>query len=282
MACGQRHQQADWLCPACGWTPPRRLGFFSFAPNITAEAAGFKAEFFNQLAATEKDHFWFRSRNRLLAWALQTFFPHAQSLLEIGCGTGFVLLSLRAAFPSLKLTGGEIFCEGLAIAKRVSEVTLFQMDARRIPFENEFDVIGAFDVLEHVEEDEPVLRQMRQATKLGGGILVTVPQHRWLWSTWDTLSGHRRRYVRKELEKKIERAGFRVVRSTSFVSFLLPLMKLVRLLEKKKVDDMTMGLKISNLLNACLEQVLRLEHLLIRMGVSLPAGGSLLVIAYKN
>lgn len=66
------------------------------------------------------------------------------------------------------------------------------MDARRIPFEGEFDVIGAFDVLEHIEEDERVLGQLNAALRSGGGIIATVPQHQWLWSEMDTVSGHRR------------------------------------------------------------------------------------------
>jgi SAM-dependent methyltransferase len=57
---------------------------------------------------------------------------------------------------------------------------LFQMDARKIPFESEFDVIGAFDVLEHIEEDEKALAQIFHAVLPGGGLILTVPQHRFL------------------------------------------------------------------------------------------------------
>ena len=64
------------------------------------------------------------------------------------------------------------------------------MDARRIPFEDEFDVIGAFDVLEHIKEDEQVLVQMHRAVKSGGGIMLTVPQHMFLWSEQDVQAHH--------------------------------------------------------------------------------------------
>src|SRR6266545_4042215 len=91
-----------------------------------------------------------------------------ENFLEIGCGTGFVLSGIRKAFPELILSGSEIFSEGLNLAaERLPGVELFQMDARRIPFQEEFDVIGAFDVLEHVKEDEEVLSQMYQATRKG-------------------------------------------------------------------------------------------------------------------
>ena len=90
-------------------------------------------------------------------------------------------------------------------------VTLFQMDARFVPFEEEFDVIGAFDALEHIKEDEDVLREIFRATKEGGGIILTVPQHPFLWSQMDEISHHYRRYTRRGLIDKVQRAGFEVV-----------------------------------------------------------------------
>jgi SAM-dependent methyltransferase len=281
MACGERHERADWSCPVCGWTPPQHLGIICLAPIVNADEAGFKLELFKHLVYVEARHSWFTSRNRLLTWAVRTYFPRARNLLEIGCGTGFVLHGLSVAFPNLRLVGGDISCEGLAFARRVPDATLIQMDARRIPFEKEFDVIGAFDLLEHVEEDDAVLGQMHQAAKPGGGIIVTVPQHRWLWRPYDVLSGHRRRYIRREIKEKIERAGFRIVRVTSFVSLVLPLLAMMRF-SKKKDDDLMTELKIDPFADAYLEHVLGLERLLIRGGISFPAGGSLLVIASRK
>jgi SAM-dependent methyltransferase len=283
LTCEHRHNRADWFCPACHNKPARQGSFLCFAPEVSVDQVGFKAEYFAQLAEVEQEHFWFRSRNRILTWALKTYFPHARSFLEIGCGTGFVLQGLRSTFPALKLAGSEVLCEGLIFAsQRVPEATLFQLDARYIPFENEFDVIGAFDILEHIKEDEIVFQQMYQAVKPGGGIIVTVPQHQWLWSEMDTVSGHCRRYVRTELQRKVCKAGFRVVGVRSFVSLLLPLMLGARLAKKRKVADDMSEFRIGRLLNRCLEKVMRLEHGLIRAGISFPIGGSLLLIARKE
>src|SRR5205823_1532466 len=90
------------------------------------------------------------------------------------------------------------------------------------------DAIGAFDVLEHVYEDEAVLRQLYQALKPRGGLLLSVPQHPWLWSPVDDYSHHRRRYIASALAEEVERAGFRILRQTSFVSLLLPVVALSR------------------------------------------------------
>ena len=142
------------------------------APDLASGANGFEADYFGVLAGLEANHFWFRSRNQLIGWAIRRYFPRATKLLEIGCGTGFVLASLQQNFPDLKLAGSEIFLEGLSFARqRVPTADLMQMDATRIPFEAEFDVVGAFDVIEHIAADTQVLQQMHQAIRPGGGIV---------------------------------------------------------------------------------------------------------------
>ncbi|MDQ5844927.1 MAG: class I SAM-dependent methyltransferase [Acidobacteriota bacterium] len=158
------------------------------------------------------------------------------------------------------------------------------MDARRIPFRDEFDVVGAFDVLEHVEEDEEILDQMYQATRKRGGILVTVPHHPFLWSQADDYARHVRRYKTQELKDKVKRAGFDNVRVTSFVSILLPLLIISRFkqrLTREDFDPMS-EFRIGPLMNATLEKILDGERALIRAGLSLPFGGSLLLVARRN
>ena len=285
LACGHRFDADDWRCPSCGQSPQLLHGYLAFAPDLVEGNDGFNEEHFAQLAEVEAGNFWFRSRNRLLIWALQRYSPGARNFLELGCGTGFVLSGIQHEFSELSVSGGDIFIEGLQYAEeRVPGVSLFQMDARRIPFEAEFDVIGAFDVLEHIAEDDVVLSQMFRATKPGGGIMLTTPQHQFLWSYGDEYSCHKRRYARKELVGKVERAGFEVIRATSFVSFLLPLMLLSRMKQRKPQDDWDpmAELKIGGLLNALLGKVLDFERILIKSGFSFPAGGSLLVIARRN
>jgi SAM-dependent methyltransferase len=284
-SCNKAFDYASGQCPFCFYEPKRMGGHLAFAPELAEKSKGFAANRFAPLAEKEAGNFWFRSRNRLLVWALQRYFPEAENFMEIGCGTGFVLSGIRRALPELTLCGSEIFIEGLTIAaERLPGIELFQMDARRIPFRKEFDVIGAFDVLEHIEEDEAVLLQMFQATKPGGGIILTVPQHRFLWSVVDNYSFHKRRYVRKELVEKLRRAGFRIVRVTSFVSLSLPFMMLSRLKSQRVKDDFdpSAELEISQHVNAALEKIMGVERRLIEAGVSFPAGGSLLAIAKRD
>jgi len=257
----------------------------SFAPNLFGADEYFNPEAFERLFKVEKTNFWFRSRNKLLLWALETYFPHAKSFFEIGCGTGYVLSGIRRKFPGLRLCGSDIFSNELLFAKqRLSDVSLFQMDARQISFEKEFDVVGAFDVLEHINEDFIVLQQMFQATEPGGGIILTVPQHPFLWSIVDEHAFHKRRYTRKELVEKVKNAGFQIVHVTSFVSFLLPLMLISRVKREKsrKEFNPSAETRIGGIANAILGNILTVERACIKHGFSFPVGGSLLMIAKRN
>jgi SAM-dependent methyltransferase len=263
----------------------QRDGFLAFAPALAGQNDGFNPTAFAGLAEVEARNFWFRARNRLLAWALRRYFPRAESFLEIGCGTGFVLSNLRREFPVLRFSGSEICTEGLAFAQaRLPGAALFQMDARNIPYVDEFDVVGAFDVLEHIEDDEAVLRQMHRAVRDGGGILLTVPQHRVLWSAFDEYARHKRRYARRELLSKVRGAGFTPLRVGSFNAVLLPLMLLSRLRNRRltagydAVDELRMGALANTLLGAALAG----ERALIQAGVRFPRGGSLFVVAAKT
>lgn len=273
-----------WDCGRCGHRAVTSGGFVALAPELARQAEGFDPALFDGLAALEARNFWFRARNRLIVWAFQRYFPQPAKVMEVGCGTGFVLEGVAAAFPATVLWASEAQTEGLAhAARRVPRARFVQMDARDMPFEDEFDVIGAFDVIEHIAEDERVLGQMRRALRPGGGIVLTVPQHPRLWSEYDVRAHHVRRYTAPELRQKLARAGFEVVRMTSFVSLLLPLMMLSRLARRKPAADYDplAELRISSLANAVLERVLDAERLLIRAGLDLPAGGSLLAVARR-
>ncbi|MDD4945843.1 MAG: methyltransferase domain-containing protein [Gallionella sp.] len=256
----------------------------AFAPALAEQNDGFNPDTFQRYAAVEAGHFWFVGRNAILRDRMTKHFPDARNILEIGCGTGFVLANTRATFPAAQLAGSDIYTEGLAYAKqRVPAATLFQMDACHIPFRDEFDLIGAYDVLEHIEDDEAALAQIFLACRVGGGVLLTVPQHRWLWSSTDDYAHHKRRYTRSELREKVERAGFRVEYAGSFVSLLLPVMLASRLLQKSADadDQMDAGFKIGKFANALLSAVMKVERGLISLGVKFPVGGSLLLVARK-
>jgi SAM-dependent methyltransferase len=280
LTCGACFSSLGWNCPECHSAPANVRGFPAFAPDLAANNDGFREGYFEELRQREEQSFWFVARNKLIVMALRRQFPTARSLLEVGCGTGFVLAAIESALPDMRLAGSEVFSVGLGhAAARVRRADLFQMDARRMPFVEEFDVVAAFDVLEHIDEDLEALKQMHRTATKGGGILLTVPQHPSLWSGVDEYACHRRRYTRTELCSKVETAGFDIVNVTSFVSLLLPLMYVSRW---KKMGSASAELQIGRLANAVLGGVMNVERAIIGAGLSLPAGGSLLLAARKH
>jgi SAM-dependent methyltransferase len=178
QSCDKLYESSIMDCPVCGVSAAIVDGFNAYAPEFAYNGGGFKASYFYDLAQLEDSNFWFRSRNQLIIWALKEYCPIFKTFLEIGCGTGFVLSGLAERFPDVKFYGSEIFLEGLRFAaERLPQVIFMQMDARKIPYYDEFDVVAAFDVLEHIEEDERVLSQMHASLRPQGFMLLTVPQH---------------------------------------------------------------------------------------------------------
>lgn len=246
---------------------------------------GFRPEFFEELARLESGNFWFRSRNALIVGLLRRHFPHLTSFLEIGCGTGYVLAGIAAAFPSSRLVGSDAFEAALVLAKRrLPDAELVPMDARSMAYDGEFAAAGAFDVLEHIVEDEEVLRQLSRAIAPGGGLILSVPQHPWFWSHQDDLVCHVRRYSARELRRKVERAGFDVLDTISFVSLLFPALWLSRRLLRRGHgrDDAFVDLRVGGVLNRVAGVVMAAERFLINAGVRFPVGGSLLLVARKK
>lgn len=148
------------------------------------------------------------------------------------------------------------------------------MDARRIPCAEEFDVIGAYDVLEHIVEDETVLGEMRRALKPGGGSVITVPQHPWLWSHQDEYACHVPRYRVGELRDKVVRAGFHVLFETDFVSLLLPAMLVSRMARRHALtqSDTLAELRPPTPINRLFETVMDFERVLLQRGIRYPVG----------
>ncbi|MBO4244861.1 MAG: class I SAM-dependent methyltransferase [Bacteroidales bacterium] len=256
----------------------------------------FNPDGFEYLYNSESQSFWFNARNKLIVWFLDKYFNRKRQngekikYLEIGCGTGFVLQAVKNKFPDWDITGTELFEEGLAFAKkRVPDVRFMQLNALEINIDETFSVVGAFDVLEHIPEDEKVMCNLYKILdRLQGGIF-TVPQHKFMWSSADEAACHCRRYTRKEMVDKLHKAGFEIVRTTSFVSLLFPAMWIMRRRKQDKTPQPSSTdkhqveeLRLPKVLNWILEAVMAVERLLIKCGINFPFGGSLLVIFRKK
>ena len=275
VACETRFDGQCWTCPRCGFEPPTN----GFVRLLDRERDVFPEEAVGGIPELEERSFWFAARNELINWAFRHYFPDARSFFEIGCGTGFVLRSVHERNPDVRVVGGDVSAGSLEVARRrMPHVELLQADATALPFEQEFDVVGAFDILEHEPDDVGALRDIARTLRPGGGLLVTVPQHPRLWSAVDDFSHHVRRYTRRELVRKVEAAGFDVLHVTSFVTLLLPALAASRLRHRGDTEyDQQTEFTIPRPVERLFGLAMAAERRLIVAGLRLPAGGSLLL-----
>jgi ubiquinone/menaquinone biosynthesis C-methylase UbiE len=249
--------------------------------QVASPDGAFGQDLVERLTELEATSWWFRERANLIVWAVRRFFPEARSFLDVGCGTGVVLEALATASPEMSLAGCDLSDAGLEVAvRRVPGARLAHCDAGELDWPDRFDIVGAFDVLEHVDDDVDVLSGMVRAASASGGILLTVPQHRWLWSSFDESSGHHRRYDRKSMLALCRKAGIEVAFMTSFVSIALPAMVVARSGGRASRRDPLKDLDPGPLASRILAGSLGVERALIRAGLALPFGGSLLVVGH--
>lgn len=252
---------------------------------------GFEPDYFESLFEVEDRHFWFRTRNDVIALlaarAIANLLP-GYRVLEMGCGDGNVLRVLESVCRNGVVVGMDLYGRGLHYASRRVSCPLVQADVRQAPFSEKFQVIGIFDVLEHIPDDIRLLQDLSKLLDQNGTILITVPAHRRLWSYFDRLSGHCRRYSLPELRAKLDAAGFAVEFSSQYMMSLYPLMWLSRRLNsgraatKSPANAVKDELRVLPILNPILTRLLRFENKWLARRKSLPLGTSLIAVARKK
>ena len=115
--------------------------------------------YFAPLFAVEDKHFWFRVRNLMIQTLVRQViadFPSGYRVLEVGCGSGNVLRVLEETCTRGKVVGMDLFADGLKYARKRTTCSLVQGDMQNPPFGTQFDLIGLFDVLEHLPDDKQI------------------------------------------------------------------------------------------------------------------------------
>ena len=278
-----------YTCNKCACKYSTVDGFPSFIDqNVIGYS--FDAAAFEFLFEMEQKHFWHIGRKEIILDVLKRNDLNLDKIrmLEIGCGNGSVLDYLRQ--NNINMEGCDLFLEGLKFCRqRSGSVALYQIDVLTMPFKGEYEAIGLFDVLEHIEDDGKALSEINKALRPGGYLVLTVPAYQFLWSRHDDISHHRRRYNKRDLVAKLEQCGFSVNKVTYFLFFLYPVLASVRLFSrlfdyrknKKEVTTDSLEFKTLPVINDIFLALLRLEKYLIR-NIDLPFGASLLVMARKR
>lgn len=259
--------------------------------SVEPPTTGYDPSYFAHLFAIEERHFWFRSRNAVLTTILRQELPsEGGTVLEVGCGTGNVLRILAGAAPSALVIGMDSFAEGLAFARSRTNSPLVQGDMHAPPFATKFDLIGLFDVLEHLPDDLQALQDLHEMLDTNGALVITVPAFPSLWSYFDEASHHYRRYTAKTLANQLMAAGLRIDYLTYYMAPIFPLVWLGRRLASLRgeaSEERTRQLAVNELriipgVNAAISGILMIERHIVRSRLQLPFGTSLLAIARRN
>jgi SAM-dependent methyltransferase len=252
-------------------------------------APGYDPHYFKTLQRIEDRHFWFIARREVVLDSLRRVVPDLdrRSLFDIGCGTGGLLEFLAA--HRVSLAGAcDAYLESLEVVRRRLEIPLVLVDEGRLPpLGPGQELLALFDVLEHVDDDRGMLDFLYSVLAPGGVVALTVPAHPTLFDERDELACHRRRYRRRELEEKLEGAGFSVRLLTHFMAPLVPLLLGMRLLARVLPRSRQEGGQRQDLefrvvpgVNAVLRLILAAERHLLH-AVSLPFGSSIVAVAAR-
>ena len=158
--------------------------------------------------------------------------------------------------------------------------------ALALPFaDRTFDVVGAFDVLEHCAPEQRAVAELFRVLEPGGRLLASVPAYTWAWTEHDVRAGHHRRYTRTRLVRALEHGGFDVLRATYGFAAVFPVFAAERLArrarERRGTAPPLRGLpQVSPGVDRLLTRVCGAEARVLRSR-DLPLGSSVFVAARR-
>lgn len=240
------------------------------------------ASMYQQFFLVQQSHWWFTTRKKIVLDTIDQFrHAHAdEQILDIGCGCGVMLNSLKNLGPTYGLDMSD---DAIHFCKEIfsGEVKKGYLPDQ-VPFPAErFTLITALDVIEHIEHDQESLKTLYNLLQPGGQAIITVPAYQFLWSKFDEMNEHKRRYTLGELRKKLQQAGFKIEKISYFNSLLFPLALLVRMLNKLLGRDGASDIELpGKQMNALLGKIFGLEVALLR-NLNFPFGVSIIAAVRK-
>jgi SAM-dependent methyltransferase len=232
-------------------------------------------------AKVESYHWWFVVRRKLLKSLLSYIdLPYSFAVVDIGCGTGSNLDTLKSL--GLNVIGFDQSFYALSLTKNRIKCPLFNGDLNKLPIRSEsLGLIVAMDILEHLDNDISGIQSFYRSLKENGVLILTVPAFRPLGGIQDKVTGHKRRYLKQEIVKKLQQEGFRIVKSSYFNFFLFfPILlarRLINLFELRIDSENEIN---SPMINFFLKSIFSIEPFILKF-FSFPFGVSIFCIAKK-
>lgn len=236
---------------------------------------------YEQHAELERDHWWFVARRAIIAEVLSRHLggPGPRRILDVGCGTGG-MLPMLSRFGEVSGLDPEPF----AVAHCRASFPSFDVELGRVPVDlpgdGAFDVVTAFDVIEHLDDSAAALASIQSTVRPGGSVVLTVPALSWLWSDHDVANGHRRRYGRQQLLAEMNEVGLEIVHVSYFNTVLLPVVAAARgaqRLRPRTVQPHSDFSMPSRPINTLLRCTMAAERSIVA-GRGLPVGVSLIAV----
>lgn len=238
-----------------------------------------------EMYAMEEDYWWHRGKRANVLFQIKRFARNKDlKILDVGCGTGYLLKELQNEV--INAYGIDISIQSLAFCKKRGIKNLKHWDIEKNPYPQiTFDVVLALDVIEHIQDDNKAMKNIAKSLNKDGIVIFASPAFPFLWSYWDELAGHFRRYDKKSLVKLFEDSGFKI----EFISYtnvliFLPVVAIRIIKQKlgiKKLNDNTSDfVKVPILINVTLYLILRFEAFVSNF-VSLPFGLSFIAVGRK-
>jgi 2-polyprenyl-3-methyl-5-hydroxy-6-metoxy-1,4-benzoquinol methylase len=274
-----------YYCKNCEYQAIVKDGTVYFFNNDVDDYENYDAKNLDVLYKYENRHFWFKNRKDVIVGIFDKYVKKTDQVIEIGAGTGSVARDLLK--NGYDISVGEIHSLGLEYAKTYGIKGRFQVDIFESPFQEHFDVVSMFDVLEHFEDESSALRNVHSMLKMGGKLVLTVPAHQWLWNRDDEIAFHKRRYTLKYLSEILELNGFEIVKSKHFFLAILPLLYLRTFLHPSKgnydikKDQQEYDMSMNPLINWVLDKITCFENMLMKNYHPL-FGGSIICVARKK
>jgi len=236
------------------------------------------------LFRVEQSHWWYVGRRRIIARFVEQICrgvkDRAPRILDIGCGTGanLVLLSKYG-----EAEGVDVSHDALSFCRERGLEKVKHGAAEQLPYENDsFDLVTAFDVVEHLDDDLAGLKEMRRVLRPGGHALLFVPTFMFLWGLQDEVSNHRRRYRLPELKQLLTEAGFEVERATYLnITFFLPILLIRKLMKLTGIKTSSENNINVSAFNSVFGALFGMESSILRF-MNLPFGVSGLCVARRR
>ncbi|MBD2188945.1 class I SAM-dependent methyltransferase [Pseudanabaena mucicola] len=242
-----------------------------------------ETKLYQEMYDVESKHWWFRARRDILTNLVLQCISQG-NILDVGCGTGFILEALQTAYAGKCETWGIDISE-MAVqvchAKGLIQVRQGVLENNALPA-HYFDLVMFLDIIEHLDHDLSILLEAKYYLKSQGQILITVPAYQFLWSAHDEIHHHKRRYTKKQLTEILQQAGYEVVFSSYFNTFLFPLIAIARfignLLDRHHTSDASLP---TALVNQSLYKIFGWEKNLLPY-LSFPFGVSIICLARNS